>query len=70
MRRTVAVLMIAGGIALALVSYFFLSAPWGAKSVANSNPRLAFAPTLLVLGIMIAFLSAVVYELLPEREDD
>ncbi len=70
MRRTATIVMAVAGVALVLVSYFLLAAPWGAKSVANSNPRLPFAPLLLVLGIMIAFLSAVVYELMPEREDD
>lgn len=70
MRRSVTYLMIAGGLILIVVSYFFLAAPWGASAVRNSNPRIQFAPLIFVLGVVIAFLSAVVYELIPEREDD
>lgn len=67
MRRTLTVAMIVGGLALMVVSYFALAAPWGAESVANSNPRLPFAPLVFVGGIMLVFGSAVVYELLPDR---
>lgn len=59
---------LASGVALSIVSYFLLAAPLG-KPTAEwySNPRLPFAPLLFILGVMLIFLSAVVYELLPDR---
>lgn len=67
MRRLLSGLSIIGGLTLVVVSYFVLAAPWGTESVRNSNPRLEFAPALFVLGVMSVFLSAVVYELWPDR---
>ena len=67
MRRTVAVIMVVGGIGLMALSYFGLAAPWGTDSAENSDPRVAFAPLVFVLGVMSVFVSAVVYELLPDR---
>ena len=68
MRRTVITwLSVAVGIALMAASYFLLAAPWGAESVDNSNPRLDFAPLLFVLGVMLVFGAALLYELLPDR---
>jgi hypothetical protein len=34
-----------------------------------SNPRVPFAPALFILGVMLVFIAAIVYELLPERGD-
>ena len=67
MRRTITWLMIVGGLALMAVSYFFWAAPWGTTATRYSNPRLQFAPALFVLGVMLVFLSAVVYEVWPDR---
>lgn len=67
MRRTITLLMVLGGLVLMVVSFFFLAAPWGATAVENSNPRVQFAPALFVLGVLLVFLSAVVYELIPDR---
>ncbi len=67
MRRTITLLMILGGFALMVVSYFFLATPWGSSEVSDSNPRVSFAATLFVVGVVSVFLSAVVYELLPDR---
>lgn len=69
MRRILTIGMIVVGISLMVVAYFGLAAPWGAESVENSDPRLEFAPLVFVLGIMLAFGSAIVYELLPDRSD-
>jgi hypothetical protein len=55
------------GLVLMAVSYFFLAAPWGASGVRNSNPRLQFAPAIFVVGVMLVFGSALLYELLPGR---
>ncbi len=62
--------LIAAGVMLMAVSYFFLAAPWGEDTVANSDPRLQFAPLLFVVGVIVAFSSALVYELLPDRTDE
>lgn len=70
MRRTLVWSMIVGGLVLMAVSYFVLAAPWGADSVDNSNPRVPFAAFLFVIGVMSVFLSAVVYELLPDRHGE
>lgn len=67
MRRALTWLSILVGLTLIVLSYFVLSAPWGSESVRNSNPRVQFGPTLFVLGVILVFLSAVVYELLPDR---
>ncbi len=63
MRKTIFWLTLLAGLALAVVG-FLLAAPIGPTlSPAISNPRLPFAPTLFLLGIMLLFGSAVVYEL-------
>ena len=65
MRNVVFVLTILIGLTLA-VAGFFLAAPIGPTSdPVYSNPRMAFSPAMFTLGVMIVFLSAVVYELFP-----
>jgi len=68
MRRTITRGMIVGGLILMVVGYFG-SAPWGADAVRNSDPGFAFAPAIFVLGVILAFSSALVYELMPDRRD-
>ncbi len=70
MRKTMTIGMIVVGVALMAISYFGLAAPWGAENVANSEPRMQFAPLVFVLGVMMAFGSALVYEMLPDRDRD
>jgi Ni/Fe-hydrogenase subunit HybB-like protein len=61
--------MVVFGFALQGISYFYLAAPLGVPvNESFSNPRLPFAPTLFILGVMTVFLAAVVYELIPERQ--
>lgn len=69
MRRTILTLvMVTGGFALQAASYFLLAAPLGKPtSPYYSNPRVPFAPTLFILGVMMVFLAALVYELLPDQ---
>lgn len=67
MRNRIPIAMIIVGVVLMVVG-FSLSAPWGATGVADSNPRLEFAPTLFVLGVITVFSAALVYELLPDRK--
>lgn len=68
MRIGLTITTLLAGLALAAVSYFALAAPLGNPvNEASSNPRVPFAALLFVLGIVLVFLSAVVYELLPEE---
>lgn len=68
MRAALTFFTLATGVTLAVVSYFMLAAPLGTSLHEGfSNPRVPFAPTLFILGVVLMFLSAVVYELLPER---
>ncbi len=66
MRRAITVAMIVVGVALMLLGYF-LAAPWGAETVANSDPRVPFSPAIFVLGVIVVFSSALAYELIPNR---
>lgn len=67
MRAAWTLLLVVAGFALQAVSYFFLAAPLGVPtSPVYSNPRVPFAPAVFILGVMLVFLAAVVYELLPE----
>jgi len=68
-RALVALMVLAAGVAVMVVSYFLLAAPWGFPPEAEdfSNPRLPFAPLIFIVGVMMAFAAAIVYELWPER---
>ncbi|MCJ2531068.1 MAG: hypothetical protein LN413_01945 [Candidatus Thermoplasmatota archaeon] len=69
MAAKVAGAMIVAGVVLMVISYFFLTAPWGfpPSSEVFSNPRIPFAPGLFIIGSILVFLAAFVYEVLPER---
>lgn len=68
MRLFWTLLLVVGGFALQAVSYFVLAAPLGTPvSPASSDPRVPFAAAVFVLGVMLVFVAALVYELLPER---
>jgi uncharacterized BrkB/YihY/UPF0761 family membrane protein len=69
MRRILTVLLVVLGLGLMVVSYFS-SAPWGASTVADSDPAFVGAPTLFIIGIVSILAAALVYELLPARDDD
>lgn len=68
-RAVVSVSTAVAGVIIAVGSYFLLAAPWGfpPASIRHSDPRLPFAPTLVVLGVVLVFLAAVIYELWPDR---
>jgi H+/Cl- antiporter ClcA len=67
MRKTITLVMVVGGFALQIVSYFFLASPLGAvNTAAAADPRLPFAPLIFIIGIALVFLAAVVYEVMPE----
>ena len=61
-RGVVTLSMIAVGLILMVASYFFWAAPWCANSVECSDPRLEWSPAIFVLGVILAFSSAVYYE--------
>lgn len=68
-RGAVALGMILLGIVLMVVSYFFWGAPWGTPpdGPEYSNPRVPFSSMTFIFGVMLIFLAAVAYELLPDR---
>lgn len=69
MRLILVWLMVLAGFALQALSYFYWAAPLGpATSEAYSNPRIPFAPLYFILGVVLVFLAAVVYELLPDKK--
>jgi hypothetical protein len=71
MRRTIIVVgMVVVGFALQTVTFLFLAAPLGTPSdVGFSEPRVPFAPALFILGVVLVFAAALVYELTPDREE-
>jgi molybdopterin-containing oxidoreductase family membrane subunit len=67
LRTPLAIGLVVLGFCVQAISYFVLAAPWGTPtSPLYSNPRVLFAPGFFILGVMLVFLAAVVYELLPE----
>lgn len=65
MRRVVTIVLVVVGIVLLVVGYL-TAAPWGAGSVADSDPRLLGAPMLFILGIVVMLSAALFYELFPD----
>lgn len=66
-RRTLFLLTLTAGLTLAVLG-FFLSAPIGpTMEPVYSNPRVDFAPVIFLVGVVLIFGSAVVYELARER---
>lgn len=67
MRRLLAGALIVGGLIIMAVSYLALAAPWGFPPSAESfsNPVVPFAAGIFVIGVLIFFLAAVAYELMP-----
>ncbi len=72
MRKLIAGLMLVGGAVLVVASYFFLAAPWGfpPRGVEFSDPLMPFAPLLFVLGGIIMWLAAVVFEIMPVKRHE
>jgi hypothetical protein len=62
--------MVMAGFALQGISNFYLAAPLGdPTSEIFSNPRVPYAPLSFILSVILVFLAAVVYELLPDKEN-
>jgi H+/Cl- antiporter ClcA len=71
MRITLTALVFFIGLALGLVSYFVMAAPLGTPTDEGfSNPTVPFAATIFILAIILVFLSPVVYELLPDSDQE
>lgn len=68
MRRTLTITLVVVGLVLMVFGYL-MSAPWGSSAVADSNPRLMGAPLLFTLGIVSVIAAAVLYEVLPDRQE-
>ncbi len=61
--------LVIAGFVLQLMSYFKWAAPLGVPvSPAYSNPVVPFAALIFVLGVMLVFIAALVYELIPGDE--
>ena len=61
--------MIVVGLALMVFAYFFWAAPWCANGVECSNPTLEWSPAIFVLGVILAFSSAIYYEVAKDKEE-
>ena len=61
-RGVITITMILVGLLLMGFAYFGGAARWCADDVACSNPRLEWSPALFILGVVIAFSSALYYE--------
>ena len=70
-RSVIAVIMVIAGFALQFWTYFFLAAPIGnINSELLSNPRVPYSPLIFIVGVMLVFSAALVYELLPEKDEE
>jgi hypothetical protein len=71
MRRIIVFTWLVAGFFLQAAAYFGLAARTGIpQSPAFSNPRVPFASLVFIGGVIMVFLSAVIYELLPDRESE
>jgi hypothetical protein len=66
-RGLVTIIMILIGVGLMLWSYVFAAAPWCADELRCSSPRVEWSPAVFVLGIVVAFSSAIYYEVAKDR---
>ncbi|GEM_PF-4128554 len=66
-RGVVTIGMILVGAVLMVWSYFVGAAPWCATGVECSNPRVEWAPALFVLGVVVAFSSALYYSIAKDK---
>lgn len=61
MRKLVTTIMILVGLGLMVLSYMALATPQCNTSVTCSNPKVAFAAGIFIVGIAVAFSSAIFY---------
>jgi len=63
MRKIITRMFLFGGIGLAAFSFFMAIPP----EEFGSAPRMPFAAVTFIVGVITAFLSAVVFEVLPQK---
>lgn len=68
-RGRITLMMILAGLALMIFAYFFGAAPWCIGDVACSDPRVPWSPAIFVLGVIVAFTSAIYYEVAKDKEE-
>ncbi len=68
-RGIVSLAMIVIGLALMAYSYLFGAAPWCNDAVACADPRLEWSPLIFVIGVILAFSSAVYYEVAKGKDE-
>ncbi len=68
-RGAVTIGMILLGLVLMVAAYFFGAAPWCASGIECSNPRLEWSPAVFVLGMILAFSSAIYYAVAKEKQE-
>lgn len=61
--------MIIFGLALMVFAYFYGAAPWCVDSVECSNPRLEWSPAIFIVGVIIAFSSAIYYDVAKDKRE-
>lgn len=68
-RGLITIGMILAGLILMVGSYFYGAAPWCADAVECSNPRLPWSPAIFVLGVILAFTSAIYYDVAKDKKE-
>lgn len=68
-RGIVTLTMIVLGAALMVWAYFFAAAPWCVDELRCSSPRVEWSPAVFVLGVIIAFSSAIYYEVAKDKRE-
>ena len=61
-RGVITIAMIVIGLLLMGYAYFIGAAPWCANDISCSNPTVEWSAALFVLGVIVAFSSAIYYE--------
>ena len=70
MRKFWTIALIVGGFALQAVSYLKWAAPLGVPArAADSNPIVPFAAGFFALGVILVFVAALAYELIPDERN-
>lgn len=64
MRKIITRMFLWGGIVMAAFSFFLAIPP----EEFGSAPRMPFAAVTFIVGVITAFLSAVVFEVLPQKD--
>ncbi len=69
MRKTMFWLTLLTGLTLAIIGFVLAAPIVPVVDINISRPGIPFAPTIVVLGILLLFGSALVYELLPDKNE-